>query len=233
MIKVRRSSERGYEDKGWLQTYHTFSFDTYYDTKFMGYHVLRVLNEDRLKGGKGFGMHTHKDMEIVTYVLEGALEHKDSLGHVGVIREGELQRMTAGTGIAHSESNLSHFEEVHFLQIWILPENHGLTPSYEQKVFASAAKWGQWCLLVSRNGRSGSLRIHQDCDIYSTILEKGEEMRFEALVGRYYWIQIISGKFLILREILEKGDGCAIEEESLIQIKSEEGGELLLFDLGI
>src|ERR1700733_2928205 len=151
MIKVRPSLERGYEDKGWLQSSHTFSFDTYYDPDYLGFRQLRVINQDSVKGGKGFGSHNHKDMEILTFVLDGAIEHQDSLGHTSLMRPGEVQRMSAGTGITHSEYNLSHLLPVHFLQIWIYPEKHGIEPSYEKKVFSSASKWGQWCLICSRN----------------------------------------------------------------------------------
>lgn len=152
MIKVRRSDERGFEDKGWMQTFHTFSFDTYYDPEFVGYRSLYVLNDDTIKSGKGFSMHLHKDVEIVTYVLEGGVEHTDSLGHTTLIRPGELQRMSAGSGITHSERNLSHHNPVHFLQFWIHPEKNGLDPSYTQKIFSQASKWGQWCLLLSKHG---------------------------------------------------------------------------------
>ncbi len=231
MIKVRPSVERGGEDKGWLLTKHTFSFNSYYDPEFMGFRSLRVINEDVVKGGKGFGAHSHRDMEIVTYVLEGALEHRDSLGNTSVISHGEVQRMTAGTGITHSEYNLSHQIPVHFIQIWIQPKQSGLDPSYAQKVFTSASKWGQWCLMVSNNGRGGSLSIHQDADIYSTLLDEGEEITFEGLLDRYYWVQIVSGSFLVQGASMEAGDGAELQEETAIKIKCLEGGELLLFDL--
>lgn len=231
MIKVRRSQERGYEDKGWLQTFHTFSFDTYYDPEFLGFRQLRVINEDTVKGGKGFGSHSHKDMEIVTYVLEGVLEHQDSLGNTSIIRPGEVQRMSAGTGVTHSEYNLSHHLPVHFLQIWINPEQYGIESSYATKIFTSASKWGQWCLICSRNGRDGSLRIHQDVDLYATLLDDNDELVFEALIDRYYWIQVVSGKFLVQETILEPGDGAAINDESSIEIRCLTSGELLLFDL--
>ncbi len=231
MIELRTSKERGYEDKGWLQTYHTFSFDTYYDPDFLRYRDLRVINEDTVKGGKGFGAHHHRDVEILTYVLEGALEHRDSLGNTSVIRPNEVLRMSAGTGITHSEYNLSHHLPVRFLQIWINPERHDLEPSYSQKLFSSASKWGQWCLIGSRNGRDGSLRIHQDLDLYSTILDDNDEIRYEAMFDRYYWIQVVSGKFLVQESILEAGDSASLNDESTIEIRCLEGGELLLFDL--
>lgn len=231
MIEQRLAHERGFEDKGWLLTYHTFSFDTYFDPKFMNFSVIRVINEDTLKGGKGFGAHSHKDMEVITYVLEGALEHKDSLGNTSVISKGEVQRMSAGSGITHSEYNLSHLTPVHFLQIWIQPNQNGLQPSYVQKAFSSASKWGQWRLIVSHNGRGGSIPIHQNADIYATILDAGDEMTFEGLSDRHYWIQIISGKFIAQQSPLSAGDALALTDESDILIKCVEGGELLLFDL--
>lgn len=231
MINLRLSEERGYENKGWLETYHTFSFDTYYDPKYVGFHSLRVINEDTVVGGKGFAAHAHHDMEIITYVLEGVLEHKDSMGNTGIIRPGEVQRMSAGTGVTHSEYNLSHHLPVHFFQMWINPEQHNIEPSYTQKLFSSASKWGQWCLMVSRNGREGSLRVHQDADLYSTILDSGDEIAFEALVDRHYWIQILHGEFSLLGKTLKKGDGAAIEEESSLKIQCLKGGELILFDL--
>lgn len=230
-MQIRPSLERGYEDKGWLQTFHTFSFDTYYDQNFMNYRTLRVINEDTIAGGKGFPSHFHKDMEIITYVLEGVLEHQDSLGNASVIRPGEVQRMTAGSGITHSEYNLSHELPVHFLQIWINPSQHGLPPGYQQKAFSTAAKWGQWCLLASGNGRNGSLHIHQDVDLYSTLLETGEETIFQGLADRYYWVQVVSGKFLVHKQILSAGDGASLRDEELIEVSCLEGGELLLFDL--
>ncbi|MCC5832608.1 MAG: pirin family protein [Chlamydiales bacterium] len=231
MIQIRTSKERGYEDKGWLQTYHTFSFDTYYDPDFLSYRDLRVINEDRVKGGKGFGTHYHRDVEILTYVLEGALEHHDSMGNTSVIRPGEVLRMSAGRGITHSEYNLSHHMPVHFFQIWINPERHDLEPSYSQRFFSPASKWGQWCLIGSRNGRDGSLRIYQDVDLYSTILDDNDEIVYEALFDRYYWVHIVSGKFMIQESLLDRGDSAALKEESTIQIRCLRGGELLLFDL--
>lgn len=231
MLAVRRSNERGYEDKGWLQTYHTFSFDTYHDPKFLNYRSLRVINEDTVTGGKGFGMHPHKDMEILTYVLEGVLEHRDSMGNTGVTQAGNVQLISAGTGIHHSEYNLSPHFPVHFLQIWVLPEKGALEPSYQQKVFPSASKWGQWCLVASRNGRNGSLRIHQDLDLYTTLLDAGDEIVYDALGDRYYWIQIVSGKFEIEGILLEQGDGASIEEIMTLPILCVSSGELLIFDM--
>lgn len=231
MITRRPSDERGFQDKGWLQTYHTFSFDTYYDPDFLGYHQLRVINEDRLKGGKGFGTHFHKEMEILTYVIDGVLEHKDSMGNTSLIRPGEIQRMSAGTGVNHSEYNLSHHLPVHFLQMWINPVQHGLDPSYDQRTFSSASKWGRWCLLASQNGRDGSVRVHQDVDLFTTLLEATDELTFETFPERHYWIQVISGRFLIQETPLQAGDGAAIEDEVPLEVRCLEAGELLLFDL--
>lgn len=231
MIQIRTSSERGYEDKGWLKTFHTFSFDTYYDPKFLGYRDLRVVNEDAVNGGKGFGTHAHRDVEIITYVLEGALEHKDSIGNTSVILPNEVAHMSAGIGITHSEYNLSRFEPVHFIQIWINPERHDLKPTFTKKFFSPGSKWGQWCLITSRNGREGSLRVHQDVDLYATLLEKDDVMEFSALPDRHYWIHIVSGQFLVQERLLEKGDSAAIEEETLIRFQCLSSGELLLFDL--
>lgn len=231
MIKLRPSKERGFEDKGWLQTFHTFSFDRYYDPQQMGFRSLRVINEDTLEGGKGFASHFHKEMEILTYVLEGSLEHKDSMGNVTLIREGEMQRMSAGTGVTHSEYNLSHYQSAHFLQIWILPSQHGLNPSYEERQFSSAAKWGQWCLMASANGREGSLRIHQDAALYSTLLEAQEEIVFDGLIEKFYWVQILSGCFLVSNQVMQKGDGASLSDETTLRFKCLESGELLLFEL--
>lgn len=230
MINIRRSKDRGYEDKGWLQTYHTFSFDTYYDPDFLGFRTIRVINEDRVKGGKGFGSHMHRDMEVITYVVEGALEHKDSMGNTSVIRPGEVQRMSAGSGVNHSEYNLSHHLPVHFLQIWIQPDQFGIDPSYVQRQFSAASKWGQWCLIGSRTGREGSLRIHRDVDLYATLLDVGGMLSYEALTDRFYWIQIISGKFQVQNVLVEAGDGLSLSEESRIDILCLESGEFLLFD---
>lgn len=231
MITVRRSKERGYEDKGWLQTYHTFSFDTYYDSNFLNFRSMIVINEDTVKGGKGFGSHSHREMEILTYVIEGMLEHKDSMGNTSVIRPEEVQLMSAGTGVTHSEYNLSHHLPVHFLQIWIKPEQHGIDPSYSQRHFSSASKWGQWCLIASRTGREGSLRLHQDVDIYATLLDAEGLLSFETLIDRYYWLQIISGKFQVKETLVEAGDALSFTQEELFEVRCLEAGEFLLFDL--
>ncbi len=231
MIILRKSKERGFEDHEWLQTYHSFSFGNYYDPHFINYRTLRVLNEDTLQGGKGFGSHSHKDMEIITYVLEGTLETRDSLGHTDTLRADEVQLLSAGSGMIHSEYNLSPYLPAHSLQIWIQPDKFGLDPKYTKKTFSSAAKWGQWCLICSRNGREGSLQIHQDVDLYATLLDDNHELTFEASEERFYWIQVISGKFQINETILEAGDSVSMNSISQIPVHCLIAGELLLFDL--
>jgi len=223
MIQVRKSADRGHFDHGWLDTYHTFSFADYHDPSFMGFRALRVINEDRVAPGQGFGRHGHRDMEIVTIVLEGALAHRDSMGTGAVIRPGEVQRMSAGTGVLHSEMNGSESEPVHLFQIWILPERHGITPGYEQKVFAPAD--GALQLVASGDGRDGSVTIHQDVDLY-----RGRgAARFDFRPSRYGWVQVASGAVTVNGEQLEAGDGAAIDGESHVEIGGD--GEFLLFDL--
>lgn len=232
MRKLRPSDKRGHEDKGWLSSYHSFSFDTYYDPDFLSFQNLRVLNEEYLKGGKRLTEQLHKDVELVTYVLSGLLEYKDNLGNTHVVQENEMLVVTAGTGILHSEYNLSSHEPLHFLQFWFTPNQNGLTPQITKKIFPVAAKWGQWCLMASLNSREGSLRIHQDVDIYATHLEANDEITFESLTDRFYWIQILSGKFLIQKQIMNAGDGLSITEELSIIVSCLEEGEILLIDQG-
>jgi quercetin 2,3-dioxygenase len=231
MIEIRKSSDRGHFDHGWLDTYHTFSFAEYYDPRFTGFRQLRVINEDRVAPGMGFGTHPHRDMEIITYVLSGALEHKDSLGNGTTIRPGEVQRMTAGTGVTHSEFNPSTSEPVHLLQIWIKPEQKGLPPSYEQKLFPEDEKRGSLRLIASRDGRDGSVTIRQDVDLYATVLEPGEAVSHELADGRYAWIQVIEGRIDVNGHSLEPGDGASVSEEQTLQITATDRAELLLFDL--
>jgi redox-sensitive bicupin YhaK (pirin superfamily) len=226
MITVRRSSDRGHFDHGWLDTYHTFSFADYYDPRFMDFRSLRVINEDRVQGGKGFGTHGHRDMEILTYILEGELEHRDSMGNGSVIAPGKVQRMTAGTGVRHSEFNPSPSAPVHLLQIWILPESEGLTPGYEEKIFPHGG--GAFTLIASREGRDGSLSIHQDADVWAAYLADGEVSR-EIRPGRGAWLQLAQGKVEVNGVPLTAGDGAAMTDESRITVKGR--GELLLFDL--
>jgi quercetin 2,3-dioxygenase len=231
MITVRRSEERGHFSFGWLDTYHTFSFDQYYDARFMGFRALRVINEDRVAPGRGFPTHPHRDMEIITYVLEGALEHKDSMGNGSVIRPGEVQRMSAGTGITHSERNGSASEAVHLLQIWILPGQAGIEPSYEQKMYGDEEKRGALRLIASEDGRDGSVLIHQDAAIYATVLDPGQEITYELPARRHAWLQVARGSVTLNGQQLKQGDGAAASEEQSLQITGDEPSELLLFDL--
>jgi hypothetical protein len=231
MIEIRKSAERGHFDHGWLDTYHSFSFAGYYDPENMGFRSLRVINEDRVRGGRGFPAHGHKDMEILSYVLEGALAHKDSLGNGSVIRGGDVQRLSAGTGVTHSEFNDSPTEIAHFLQIWILPGRKGLEPSYEQKHFGAAEKKNTFRLIASSDGREGSLTIHQDAAVFSTLLEDGTSMTYGIVSNRHAWAQVIRGR-LTLNEIeVSSGDGAAVSGESSLNLIARAETELLLFDL--
>ena len=231
MIAVRRSKDRGHFNFGWLNTYHTFSFGDYYDPRFMGFRDLRVINEDWVHPGRGFPTHPHRDMEIITYVLEGALEHRDSMGNGSVIRPGEVQRMSAGTGITHSEKNGSADESVHLLHIWILPDRAGIKPGYEQKMFEDAEKRGQMRLIASHDGRDGSVTIHQDASLYATLIEPGQEIVHELPAGRYAWLQVARGAVKLNDQQLNQGDGAAISEEQALRIVGDEMSEILLFDL--
>jgi quercetin 2,3-dioxygenase len=231
MIRVRKASERGHFDHGWLDTYHTFSFSRYYDPRQMGFRALRVINEDRVRPGRGFGTHPHQDMEIVTLVLSGALAHRDSLGTGSTIRPGELQRMTAGTGITHSEFNPSETEPVHLYQIWLQPEREGLEPSYEQKAFPEEQRRGRLRLVASRDGRDGSLTIHQDADLSLATLEAGEQVAHELAPGRHAWLQVLRGTVALNGNPLEAGDGAAVSEVTALTVRAEQASEILLFDL--
>ena len=227
MIALRPAEERGHTRLSWLDSRHSFSFDRYYDPRHMGFRVLRVINEDRVDPGQGFGTHPHRDMEILTFVLEGALEHKDSLGNGSVIRPGDVQRMTAGTGISHSEFNPSRTEPVHFLQVWILPERPGLEPSYEQRSFPAAGLR----LVGSRDGREGSVRIHQDVLVYVARLSPGEEVVHALAPGRHAWIQMTRGAAQVNGTRLGAGDGAALSEERSVTLRGVDGAEALLFEL--
>ncbi|MDR3636945.1 MAG: pirin family protein [Isosphaeraceae bacterium] len=231
MIRLRRASERGHFDHGWLDTYHTFSFSRYYDPRHMGFRALRVINEDRVLPGRGFGTHGHEDMEIVTYVLDGALEHRDSLGTGSTIRPGELQRMTAGTGITHSEFNPSTTEPVHLYQIWLLPERPGLEPSYEQKAFPEAERHDRLRLVASPDGHDGSLSIRQDARLYLGSLERGREIAHELAPGRHAWVQVLRGGVELSGVAMTAGDGAAVSDESSLAIRAGELSEVLLFEL--
>ena len=227
MIALRPAEERGHTRLSWLDSRHSFSFDRYYDPRHMGFRVLRVINEDRVDPGQGFGTHPHRDMEILTFVLEGALEHKDSLGSGSVIRPGDVQRMTAGTGISHSEFNPSRTEPVHFLQVWILPERPGLEPSYEQRSFPAAGLR----LVGSRDGREGSVRIHQDVLVHLARLSPGEDVVHALAPGRHAWIQMARGAAQVNGARLAAGDGAALSEERSVTLRGVDGAEALLFEL--
>jgi redox-sensitive bicupin YhaK (pirin superfamily) len=232
MITIRPAGERGTANFGWLDSRHTFSFGNYYDPNHMGFANLRVINEDKVTPGQGFSTHGHRDMEIISYVLEGGLEHKDSIGTGSVIRPGEVQRMSAGHGIRHSEFNASKTEPVHFLQIWILPETHGIDPSYEQKHFAAEEKQGQLRLVGARDGRNGSVTIHQDVDLYASLLNPGETVSHAIAPNRSVWVQVARGAVQLNGQPLTAGDGAAIVQESSITLTgTAENSEVLVFDM--
>jgi quercetin 2,3-dioxygenase len=231
MITLRPAKERGHFDHGWLDTSHTFSFSQYHDPAHMGFRSLRVINEDRVERGAGFPPHSHRDMEIITYVLAGGLAHKDSIGNHSVIRPGDVQRMSAGTGVTHSEYNASSTEPVHLLQIWILPESRNLPPSYEEKVFSAAEKRGRLRLVASRDAREGSVLIHQNASVYAGLLEPGQSVRHTLAAGRGAWLHLVSGAATVNGSLLATGDGAAIENEPALDIVATAPTELLLFDL--
>lgn len=232
MITIRPQQARGKANFGWLDSKHTFSFGNYYDPQHMGFATLRVINEDKVAPAQGFGTHGHQDMEIISYVLSGALEHKDSMGNGSVIRPGDVQRMSAGTGVTHSEFNASSRDLVHFLQIWILPQETGLKPSYEEKHFSPADKQGQLKLVGSQNGRDNSVTIHQDVNLYAAILNAGDSVNYSPKPQRAVWIQVAEGSILLNEQLLEAGDGAAIVDEPEITLVGQGGsGEILLFDL--
>ena len=231
MLNIRRAEERGHADHGWLDTHHTFSFADYHDRRFMGFGPLRVINDDTVAAGAGFPPHHHRDMEIITYVLEGALEHKDSMGNGSVIEPGDVQRMSAGTGVSHSEYNASEERPVHFLQIWLVPRRAGLRPGYEQKRFADDDKRGRLRLVASPDGADGSVRIEQDARMYAALLEPGQSVSHAFAGGRRGWLHVARGAAELNGTALEAGDGVAIAEEAAIALSSSRGGEVLLFDL--
>lgn len=231
MITIRKSAERGHFDHGWLNTFHTFSFDQYLDRRYMGFRSLRVINEDFVAPGRGFPTHGHRDMEIITYILEGALKHQDSMGNGSVIRPGDVQRMTAGTGVQHSEQNASDTDAVHLLQIWILPAEKNLTPGYEQKTFSIEERQGQFRLVASPNGDEGSVMIHQDARVFASVLGTGEDISFKMESLRYAWVQVARGSINVNGDRADQGDGCVVVGESELKIVANEAAELLLFDL--
>jgi redox-sensitive bicupin YhaK (pirin superfamily) len=231
MLSVRRSQDRGHFDHGWLNTYHTFSFSEYYDPQWTQFRSLRVMNEDVVAPSRGFGMHGHRDMEIITYVLSGQLEHKDSLGNGGVLTPGELQHMTAGSGIRHSEFNPSADEPVHLYQIWLLPDRQGLPPRYEQTRFPSAETAGQFRLVASPDGSEGSLAVHQDARLYLAMLDPGQKLQHELSRDRHGWLQVLRGAVDFHGESLSAGDGAAISEVDRLEIVAGRSTEVMLFDL--
>lgn len=231
MIELRKANDRGHGDHGWLNSYHTFSFASYHDPKHMGFRSLRVMNEDRVAAGKGFGEHAHDNMEIISYVLEGALEHKDSLGNGEVLKPGEFQRISAGTGITHSEFNPSKSEATHFYQIWLRPKSQGIEPSYEQKRFADEELKNTLRVVASPDGRDGSLSIHQDAIIYLSKLENGKAISHPLSSGRYAWLQVLRGSVTLNGKALETSDGAAISDEAELTITATSDAEMMLFDL--
>lgn len=231
MIQVRRSNERGSADHGWLKSQHTFSFADYYDEKFMGFGPLRVINEDRIEGGKGFGTHGHRDMEIISYVIDGALQHKDSMGSDVVIKPGEVQRMSAGTGVRHSEMNHLADKTTHFLQIWIMPEKNGIEPSYDQKSFASDFSCSDMILVASRDGRNNSVSLHQDVDMYAAKAQDAGEKKLKTYNHRHLWVQVISGDVTAESTVLNSGDGAGITGVETLNLSWTKGAEFIVFDL--
>jgi redox-sensitive bicupin YhaK (pirin superfamily) len=232
MIELRQSNERGHQDHGWLNSFHTFSFADYYDSKHMGFRALRVINEDYVAAGEGFPTHPHRDMEIITYILSGELAHKDSMGTGSVILPGDVQKMSAGSGVKHSEFNHSKTEPVHLLQIWIMPDKTGIKPSYEQKNFPRSEKLNRLRLVGSRDAREGSVSIQQDAELYVSILEKGASVTHELSKSRYAWIQVARGQIEINGKSLSQGDAAGISEETKITISAPKESEFLLFELG-
>lgn len=231
MLQLRKSNERGNANHGWLKSKHTFSFADYYDPKFMGFRSLRVINEDRIERGTGFGMHPHRDMEIISYVVKGALEHKDSMGTKAIIRPGEVQRMSAGTGVVHSEYNADPDNETHFFQVWIQPNKKNAQPGYGQKSFEGELNSKKMVLVISEDGREGSLGIQQDANLYISRLKNEEVAEFKLEPKRGAWIQVVKGKLLVKGKEISAGDALSFEDEELLTFKSLEQSEFMLFDL--
>ncbi|HIF70801.1 MAG TPA: pirin family protein [Deltaproteobacteria bacterium] len=231
MIQFRKSGERGRIQTDWLNSHHSFSFGSYYDPRFMGFRSLRVINEDTIAPKGGFPTHSHQDMEIITYMISGALEHRDSMGNLEIIHPGELQRMSAGTGIQHSEFNASGSEPAHLLQIWIEPKEHGITPGYEQRFVRDVVQPGNLGLVVAPEGKGGALTIHSDARLYAGILEKNQKLTYILPPKHHAWIQMIRGKLSLNRTSLQAGDGAAISEEDQLQLLASKSSEFLLFEL--
>jgi redox-sensitive bicupin YhaK (pirin superfamily) len=231
MMTIRPANDRGHAEHGWLDSHHTFSFADYHDPNHMGFRGLRVINEDRVTGGQGFGKHPHRDMEILSYVLEGALEHSDSMGTGSVIRPGDVQRMSAGTGVLHSEKNASKTEPVHFLQIWIVPEAAGSQPGYEQKAFSRDDKAGRLRLVASRDGRDESVTIHADASLFAGVFAKGESAERAIAPGRHAWVHVARGKVRVNGRELAAGDSAGLSDEPTVRVEGVDDGEVLVFDL--
>jgi quercetin 2,3-dioxygenase len=230
-MTIRRSQERGHANRGWLDAYHSFSFNTYYDPTNMGFGPLRVINEDKFGPGRGFGMHPHEDMEIITYVLSGELAHEDNTGGKGILRPGDIQRMSAGTGVFHSEANASSTEWLHLFQIWIEPSVLKATPRYEDRHIPVSAKQGQWATLVSGTGRDGAMHIHQDAEILTTLLEPGETREHALAPNRRAYVHVVSGEVTLGEAVLQSGDAARLEGENLLTLTAQTASEVLLFDL--
>jgi redox-sensitive bicupin YhaK (pirin superfamily) len=231
MTSIRRAEDRGHAQHGWLDSHHSFSFAEYYDPQHMGFRALRVINEDRVAAGQGFGAHPHRDMEIISYVLEGALQHRDSLGTGSVIRPGDVQRMSAGTGVTHSEFNASESEPVHFLQIWLVPSQRGIRPSYEQKSFSVAERRGRLRVVAAPDARDGSLELHADAVVYCGLFDAGESAELPLAEGRHAWVQVARGKVRVDGTELNPGDGLSSSESRNMRIEGVEAAELLVFEL--
>ena len=231
MLTIRPASERGHAEHGWLDSHHSFSFADYYDPKQMGFRALRVINEDRVAPARGFGTHPHRDMEIISYVLEGGLAHRDSIGTGSVIKPGDVQRMSAGSGVAHSEFNASQSDPVHFLQIWLIPSERGIDPSYEQKSFPDAEKRGRLRVVASPDARDGSVTIHTDAVLYSGLFDRGESAELALAPGRHAWVQVARGRLRVNGQDLAAGDGAAVSDVSKLQLEGIDASEVLVFDL--
>jgi len=231
MLTIRPAKDRGHAAHGWLDSHHTFSFADYHDPAHMGFRSLRVINEDRVQPARGFGTHPHRDMEILSYVLEGGLEHRDSMGTGSVIRPGDVQRMSAGTGVTHSEFNASKSELVHFLQVWLVPSERGLAPSYEQKAFSREEKQGRLRVVASPDGRDGSVSIHTDAVVHAGLFDKGEAAELALGPGRHAWVHVARGAVRVNGRDLTAGDGAALSDEAAVRVEGIDGGEVLLFDL--
>ena len=230
-MRIRRSQDRGHANRGWLDSYHSFSFGNYYDANWMGFSVLRVINEDVIAPAQGFGTHSHNNMEIITYVLQGELAHKDSMGNLETIKHGHVQRMTAGTGVSHSEFNASESESVHLLQIWIVPNQQNLMPSYEDGFFTDAQKQNQWCMLASENSEAGSLKVHQDMTLLASKLDERKTLKYILKEGRSAYLQVASGNLQIAGEQLNAGDAAMFDAAETIEMLAINRAEILLFDL--